>query len=717
MISSQRILASCLTLFGLSAMPFGAAAQVSIPAPATPVTVNFSGFLGTGFQPAPAAGQLDSDDWALTGMSEGAMAFGDTRTTGDFARGATAGDVSSGGLYALNYGSGDQGLIIQPTSSDWNPGTITLRLQNNTGGSIAELAVSYDLLVLNNEDRSNTFNFSYSTDNVTYTGVSGLNYTSPALQDAGAPQVVPQSTTITGLAVTDGSFIYLGWSSADAGGSGSRDELGLDNITATASAGGTVSAFDFGASSISVGEGDGSFNLDVNLSEAADCSVDVVLTGGTASNGSDFSFASPATLVFTALGGTTASASVTLLEDLALEGPETLTFQLQNPSGTCILGAVTAATATIADNDVAPLGACANLYFSEYIEGSSNNKALEIYNPTPDSIDLGAYTVKVFNNGSFSPSNTQVLAGTLAPGAVYVIANASADSAVLAAADITSTVTFFNGDDAVVLLNGGDTIDVIGLVGQDPGTNWAIDSLGATSEYTLVRKPAVNAGQKNWTLGALEWLVFAQNDFSFIGSHNQDPCPVVCSTEEVPSGQTHTLLGTVVRLEWVPQPGVVGCQVEGQRLPTGPSPNKNIVAAPYNSLVIPRALAGAGTTWTWRVRCACSLDPLTLSAYSAFGDTFFIPSERQVADLRELAVYPNPASSQLNLTWTANPDAAAGAESTVEILALMGRLVQSLRVQETAGLNSLLLDVQGWEPGLYVIRLNGADGGTFSVVR
>ena len=565
------------------------------------------------------------------------MVFGDTKTTGDFARGATAGDLSSGGLYALNYGSGDKGLILQPTSSDWNPGTITLRLQKNTGGSIAELAVAYDLLVLINEDRSNTFNFSYSTDNVSCTGVSGLDYTSPGVQDAGAPVVIPQATTITGLAVT-------------------------------------------------------------------------------AANGSDYSFSSPEVLLFTVLGSTLASANVNLLEDLALEGPETITFQLQNPTGTCILGAVTSATVTITDNDEAPLGACANLYFSEYIEGSSNNKALEIYNPTSDSVDLSGYTVKVFNNGSFSPSNTQALSGLLGPGAVYVIANASADSAVLAQADITSTVTFYNGDDAVVLLNGGDTIDVIGLVGQDPGTNWAIDTLGATSEFTLVRKPAVNAGQKNWVLGAFEWLVYAQNNFSFLGSHDQDPCPVVCSTDEVPTGQSHTVLGTVVRLDWVPQPGVVACQVEGQRLPTGPSPNKNIVSAPYNTLVIPRALAGAGTTWTWRVRCACSIDPLNASAYSEFGDTFFIPAERQLADLRTLAVYPNPVSSQLNLTWQTAPEAAS-AETTVEIMDLMGPLVQALRVQEQTGFNSLTVDVQGWEPGLYVIRLNGADGGTFSVVR
>jgi hypothetical protein len=99
-------------------------AQVSIPAAGVPVLVDFSGFAGTGFQPVPDPGQLDSDDWALTGMSDGVLNFGGTFTTGDFARGITAGAVSSGGLYALDR-SGDIGLMIQPTGSDWNPGSIT----------------------------------------------------------------------------------------------------------------------------------------------------------------------------------------------------------------------------------------------------------------------------------------------------------------------------------------------------------------------------------------------------------------------------------------------------------------------------------------------------------------------------------------------------------------------------------------------------------------
>ncbi len=687
--------------------------QVSIPATAIPVTVDFTGFLGTGFQPVPSPGQLDSDDWAVTGLSDGAMNFGDTKTTGDFARLATSGGVTTGGLYALTL-SGNPALMVQPGSSDWNPGTITLRFINNTGSTLEELAISYDLLVLNNEDRSNSFNFLYSTDNLAYTAVPALNYTSVALRDIPASQVtVPQSTIITGLTIPSGAFVYLRWAGADVGGSGSRDEFSLDNISLTASAGASVSAFDFDASSISVSEGDDSVFLSVSISEEADCSVEVALSGGSASNGADFDFSGPALLSFSIGGPLSGSVGIDLLEDLALEGPETLSLILQNATGGCILGAVTLNTVTIADNDVAPVGACQNLYFSEYLEGSANNKALEIYNPTGAAVDLSAYSVKAFNNGAVSPTNTQPLAGILAAGDVYIIANSAADSLILAQADTTSTVTFFNGDDAIILFNGGDTIDAIGVVGVDPGTNWPIDTLGATSEFTLVRKPAVNAGQNNWSIGSTEWLVYAQNDFSFIGSHTQDPCPIVCSTEILPSGQAHTEQRTVFRLSWVPQPGAVGCQVEGQRLPTGPSPNKNIVSPPYNSLVVPKAQAGAGTTWTWRVRCACSIDPFEATDFTAFGDTFFVPVAREMASLQGISLFPNPANEQLQLTWTSAREAVV----PVEVLDLMGRTVYATTAAAVEGRNVLNLPISALQPGMYFIRMDGANGGQFTVVR
>ncbi|MBK6635436.1 MAG: hypothetical protein IPG38_15010 [Chitinophagaceae bacterium] len=72
-----------------------------------------------------------------------------------------------------------------------------------------------------------------------------MDYASPAALDALGWVIVgsapSRSTLITGLAITPGSYVYIRWSGGDNGGSGSRDEFGLDdiNMTATYSAGGT----------------------------------------------------------------------------------------------------------------------------------------------------------------------------------------------------------------------------------------------------------------------------------------------------------------------------------------------------------------------------------------------------------------------------------------------------------------------------------------------
>ena len=115
-------------------------------------------------------------------------------------------------------------------------------------------------------------------------------------------------------------------------------------------------------------------------------------------------------------------------------------------------------------------GQATDLFFSEYIEGSSNNKALEIYNGTGAVVDLSGYRVATYSNGATTPTNTLDLTGTLADGEVYVIANASANAAILAVADVTSSVTYFNGDDHVSLqYTDGTPIDGIGVLGEDPG--------------------------------------------------------------------------------------------------------------------------------------------------------------------------------------------------------------------------------------------------------
>ena len=163
------------------------------------------------------------------------------------------------------------------------------------------------------------------------------------------------------------------------------------------------------------------------------------------------------------------------------------------------------------------------LFLSEYIEGTSNNKALEIYNGTGAAVNLATagYNVQMFFNGSATAGLTINLTGTVAFGDVYVLAHTSANSAILAQADQTNGSGWFNGDDAVVLRKGTTAIDVIGQIGFDPGTEWGT-GVTSTADNTLRRKSTVTSGDPNGAdafAPAAEWDGFATDDWSGLGSH------------------------------------------------------------------------------------------------------------------------------------------------------------------------------------------------------
>ena len=169
--------------------------------------------------------------------------------------------------------------------------------------------------------------------------------------------------------------------------------------------------------------------------------------------------------------------------------------------------------------------ATADLFISEYIEGSSFNKAIEIYNGTGGAIDLAAgnYTLELYSNGATSPNGTLALTGTIADGDVYVLANSNANGAILAVADITNNrVINFNGDDAVVLRKNGAVVDAFGQIGVDPGSEWS----GGGQNDTLQRLASVCAGDTNpddpFSVGAAEWTVLGQDTFSGLGTHVAD---------------------------------------------------------------------------------------------------------------------------------------------------------------------------------------------------
>jgi Secretion system C-terminal sorting domain/Lamin Tail Domain len=181
-------------------------------------------------------------------------------------------------------------------------------------------------------------------------------------------------------------------------------------------------------------------------------------------------------------------------------------------------------TATVFFSLVSSAQVC-NLFFSEYLEGASNNKAIEIYNPLNVTVNLTDYAVYRYNNGSPTPTDSLFPQGTLAPGAVFVAGNPSAVAGITAVSDTLHTITFFNGDDAMELRHRptNTTLDVIGVIGVDPGVNWVVGS-GATSEFTLVRMFAHTDGELSWAVSVGEWDVHPVNTTTFIGSHSGAAC-------------------------------------------------------------------------------------------------------------------------------------------------------------------------------------------------
>ena len=343
-------------------------AQLSCTTSGVPVAITFDATLGgvcagtyagTGFEPTPAAGRLDSDGWAATGWSNGALAFGGTQITAatDYTRGTTAAAVTTGGFYAFtNVNIGSSSFGIQPGGSDWAPGTLTLRAQNNTGVTITDVDIAYELWVRNDQGRGNSFNFSWSTDNVLYTPVGALDFTSGVALDALGFQLNIRSTTVTGQSIAPGAFFYVRWNGADVAGAGSRDEFALDDITVEmtgAALPDPVVGFVSSTGSTLEG-GTGIIGVSMDIAPAANVTVTISDDlSGTATDGTDYTTFSDVVLTYTPTDTYPFTQNVSLFTtaDVDYESDESVVLNLNITTGTANPGTATH-THTILNDDL-----------------------------------------------------------------------------------------------------------------------------------------------------------------------------------------------------------------------------------------------------------------------------------------------------------------------------------------------------------------------------
>ena len=193
---------------------------------------------------------------------------------------------------------------------------------------------------------------------------------------------------------------------------------------------------------------------------------------------------------------------------------------------------------------------CTDLFFSEYVEGYGQNKAIEVYNPTSESIDLSAYQIERYSNGTTNSSAGGVtnLTGILVSGDAFVITSGETDTSstfgfidpiLFSKSDLAEPVGSYptplhmNGNDAMVLTKNGQIVDVIGKVGEDPASGaWTDDAASGftmgswwTAQHTLIRKNTILSGD---IIGgdlfdpSLEWDSLVVGSWNNLGTHTCD---------------------------------------------------------------------------------------------------------------------------------------------------------------------------------------------------
>lgn len=186
-------------------------------------------------------------------------------------------------------------------------------------------------------------------------------------------------------------------------------------------------------------------------------------------------------------------------------------------------------------------GKATELFFSEYGEGSGNNKYLELYNGTPTELDLSNYTIwKITNDGNWFEAEFR-MTGILGSCQTYLIVNQDADATLAALADTTGPTTpnfaLFNGNEAFALvkITGPDSTDrqILDVIGEESGDtapeNWSVAGVeGAGAEHTWVRKSTTCGPNADWASSAgtnaenSEWIVYDADYWDDAGKHNNE---------------------------------------------------------------------------------------------------------------------------------------------------------------------------------------------------
>lgn len=340
-----------------------------------------------------------------------------------------------------------------------------------------------------------------------------------------------------------------------------------------------------------------------------------------------------------------------------------------------------------------------NLIISQYLEGSSNNKCIEVYNGTGSSVDLDEtnYDIAMYFNGSNSASTTvQLVGGVIESGDVWVLCDD--ETTVYNTPDQGSNASFFNGDDAIALLHDDVIIDVFGQVGFDPGSEWNNGGC-STQNNGLVRDlsagpcpvdtiPGDAFDPAAWASGG---LCLGEDDITDLGL----PEPPLAIS--LISFKLQEISENVVNLFWTVQFSEDGEYVEVQQSIDNAAFQTistfeytgNRTELEHGSYQVD---CNTGRRFLFRLRMVNPDGSIRYSHLLAY------KAGPGLADA--IKVFPTPAEKQVTITGLTDED------WTLSVFNAHGGLLKTLDVH---AMPETSLDLSGLRTGIYILQLNSTE--------
>jgi len=369
------------------------------------------------------------------------------------------------------------------------------------------------------------------------------------------------------------------------------------------------------------------------------------------------------------------SSGTFLWNDIQYNTDEDFTIEAQTAS----LANVTSGTITCE----AQANTMSDLIITEYVEGSGNNKYIEIWNNTGALVNMANYKLTIYSNGSSSVSNTVNLSGSLADQSEYVVAHSSA-TIWSGTPDLTSGSLTFNGNDAVALVNttSKGNIDVIGEIGNN--SNFGLDK-------TLRRN--ANATNPSTTYDANNWTSYSKDNVSGLGNSGPLPIKLVLFTAKTnnnyiflnwqTASETNNDYFTIER-SYNNENFIEIAQIAGAG-----SSNK-IINYGFKDLNVDLA-----QTIYYRLK------QTDFDGKYTYSETIWVNSKSN--DFKILKAYGNDGIIYLNINSNINSN------YSLEVTDISGRIIMSSNISLLNGYNSFRFRIDTYSTGLYFIRIINTD--------